>query len=720
MITQLTLANVASYRVPALLETDKKTNLIYGLNGAGKSTLSKFLYDRRNPIFSSCGVVCGTDDEILVYNQSFIADFFHEEDKLRGIFTLSKENKDAEAKIKEHQQKLGTAEANHFAKTGEIAGIRERIERRKKEAEEACWKIKSSHAGGDRVLEYCLAGRMGSKAALYAHLKGIPLPSAPPDDTPDKLKGEITALQGNEGVLQARLAPVSLRLTEIEADPIFAKVIVGNENSTVAALIKEVGNADWVRSGLQYLPTEPAPKAKCPFCQEQTVTDDLVKRLRDYFDQAFMDDMDLVTRNLEAYRTQVDDLPPIADFDSHPMAAAHLADLTKAHSALAMSLSANLSAMRRKQQSPATSVRIVDTNVQSEAFNAVVARINLLVDAHNSLLQNKAAALTGIKERFWRLMRWDYDQTISGADRFESEESAKVPALEASAVALEQEVATHRAAILENQKKTVNVEGAVENINRSLAELGIEGFSIGKHSEHLYRIVRPGDSRDEFHSLSEGEKTIITFLYFVELCKGLQSAGSIRGKRIAVIDDPVSSLSHLFIFHLGRIIRREFCDSPAFEQVFILTHSLYFFYELTDTNHERRKEHQNLFRITKSPIGSTIAPMRYEEVQNDYQAYWSVVKEPAHHPALLANCMRNIIEYFFNFVEKRDFNNVFNLPKLAGTKFQAFNRFMNRESHSLGQNILDMKEFDYEVFKEGLKIVFTHFGYDEHYKAMMK
>ncbi len=73
--------------------------------------------------------------------------------------------------------------------------------------------------------------------------------------------------------------------------------------------------------------------------------------------------------------------------------------------------------------------------------------------------------------------------------------------------------------------------------------------------------------------------------------------------------------------------------------------------------------------------------------------------------------MRNIVEYFFGFVEKRDFGNVFQKEELKANKYQAFNRFMNRESHSFGQNLFDYKEFDYSIFHEALKLVFKENGF---------
>src|SRR5690606_28629300 len=148
--------------------------------------------------------------------------------------------------------------------------------------------------------------------------------------------------------------------------------------------------------------------------------------------------------------------------------------------------------------------------------------------------------------------------------------------------------------------------------------------------------------------------------------------------------------------------------------------SLYFFYEMTDTNKERRKENQKLFRLRKISNGSEILEMSYEEIQNDYHSYWFIVKDHQQPAALIANCMRNIIEYFFNFVEKKDLNNFFLQEPLNNNRFQAFYRYINRESHSLGQNIFDCKEFNYTDFKDAFAELFKAAGYEEHYKNMIK
>jgi hypothetical protein len=140
---------------------------------------------------------------------------------------------------------------------------------------------------------------------------------------------------------------------------------------------------------------------------------------------------------------------------------------------------------------------------------------------------------------------------------------------------------------------------------------------------------------------------------------------------------------------------------------------------MTDINNTRRKEHQKLFRLRKNTTGSEILEMRYEEIQSDYHSYWLVVKDEKQPEALIANCMRNILEYFFNFVEKKDLNSLFQKQEMQVKRFQAFYRYVNRESHSLGQNIFDIKEFNYQDFKDAFAELFKVTGYQDHYEKMI-
>lgn len=721
MITEIQMSNVASFRTQTSLTTDKKINLVYGLNGTGKSTFSDFLYKPTDPKFAACRIIPESTDAILVYNQSFIRDHFYESNSLKGIFSLSKENKTAEEKISKAQERLKTLGQSLAAKLSNMVTAQANFEKKKQSAIDEIWKIKANYCGGDRVLEYCLDGLKGQKEKLFSHVLSLVKPSIEPEATIPQLKKDIEALKDESAQPLDELSKLTFTQHPIESHELLNKAIVGNDDSAVAGLIKELENSDWVKAGLQYLPSKIDEKGSfCPFCQERTITSALVQSIAEYFDDAYMTDTSTLKNLEESYRTAIENMRDISEYANHIFAADSKAELEKFHNDCVKILRGNVRKLQDKLKNPRNEIALEDSGSAFSSFNKSLDRVNVKIRQHNAKITNRKASLEALKALFWDLMRWQYDQTISWYLRDSQEATVKLTDLGKEKVSIENEIAAQKEIISATQKETVNIDQAIENINTRLVDLGIEDFSISKHSDSLYRIIRHNQLDDAFHTLSEGEKMIISFLYFCELSLGRLSADDTAVHRIAVIDDPISSLSHVYIFNVGQLIRRLFFKSTRFKQVFLLTHSLYFFYELADPNHERRKGTQKLFRMVKNSEGSQVRDMKYEEVQNDYQAFWGIVNDTSQPPALLANCMRNIVEYFFNFVRKKDLNNIFQMPELQDTRYQAFCRYVNRESHSAGQNILDLKEFDYDTFREGLRLLFDKTGYIDHYNEMSK
>ncbi|KKO48356.1 hypothetical protein VT06_11690 [Arsukibacterium sp. MJ3] len=721
MISKISIQNIASYKTATILATDKKVNVVYGLNGSGKSTLSNYLYQPEAPEYHGCSVDMANDASLYVYNQRFIEENFYDADDLKGIFSLSKENKDIEKAINEAHAEL-SAQALVEEKEQQIASDeRAELSAKRSSACSVTWKIKQEFTGGDRVLEGFLDGLKGNKETLYSHLSSLPKPADKPDTDIPQLKAGVEALRGDSAQQYSTLNLLELDEHEIEFDPIFEQVIVGNTNSSVSALIEKMKNSDWVKKGLVYLePPSENEASACPFCQESTISQELVQQIENYFDESYSSSIDQIEGLLSRYSTALEQLTSLDIYKSNPFSIEELPALTEQHGKLAKKLEKNASLITAKNNSPSMRVSLESTRNEVANFNELLEKINAKISKHNEKLENIDAELNKLKRLFWDLMRWDYDQTISALEVQVTTSNQKLTESNEREKVATGIVASKKSEISILQKSTVNIEEAIDNINIGLVQIGISDFSIAKHNDTLYKIVRLGNSTADFSSLSEGEKMIISFLYFCELCKGKRNASEVPGKKVVVIDDPISSLSHIFVFNIGRLIKSEFFDSANFEQVFVLTHSLYFFYELADSNHKRRNEQQKLFRLFKNDAGSQILKMSYEEVQNDYHSYWSVVTDSAQPPALIANCMRNIVEYFFNFVQKQDLSNVIQMPELQGNKHQAFCRYINRESHSLGQNIFDYKEFDYESFREGLKLVFEVTGYIEHHNKMIQ
>lgn len=722
MITKINLNKITSFKNPTVLETDKKVNLIYGLNGTGKSTLSDFLYKQQEDCFKDCSIE-GIDNnhEVLVYNQTFIQETFFESEILKGIFTLSKGNKEAETKIANCLKEITKLESEKETKSKELETEKSSINQKSETAKNAVWKIKTDYSGGDRVLEFCLDGYKGAKDTLFNHIISLPKPTAKPTKSIDDLKTDLQSISGENAQKYPILSLITFSSQSVETEILFSKQIVGNENSTVSQLIKKLGNSDWVKTGLQYLPKEQSQEnTTCPFCQEKTISSILVESIKNYFDASYEADINSLKSFLEKYSQTIQAVPTKSLFEANPKFEIHKKDFEIKYNAFIKVIGDNQKLIEDKIKTPSVSVNLNSSIKVLEELNDIIQKINTLIWEHNKNIDQKETVKSNIKNTFWKIMRWEYDQTITSFNSDKATSRNKIGTLEVALNENASNITAQNTIISQQQKQTVNIEEAITNINNGLVDLGITDFEIKKHSENLYKIIRGENQEKVFRSLSEGEKMIISFLYFIELCRGKKEATETGKKKVIVIDDPISSLSHIYIFNVGRLIHNEFLKSDKYEQVFLFTHSLYFFYEMTDTNKDRRKEQQKLFRLRKNSIGSEILEMSYEEIQNDYHSYWHIVKDDKQPEALIANCMRNIIEYFFNFVEKTDLNNVFQKREMRENRFQAFNRYINRESHSLGQNIFDIKEFNYTDFKDAFAELFKATGYEAHYKKMIR
>jgi wobble nucleotide-excising tRNase len=728
MITSISLKDIASYKQETSLNTDKKINFVYGLNGTGKTTLSNFLKNISDRKFENCKTVGGESSKILVYNQEFINENFYESDDLKGIFTLSEVNATAEINIKNAKIEIKKLDGQEKIKKNELEKINSETDGKKKkkltDVTDKIWAIKTTFSGGDRLLDYCLEGVKGSKESLFNYIRTLPKPSAKPVKTIDDLKKEVAQIEGNEAVEISLLPKIMLHgISEIEKEYIFHEAIIGNQDSAVASLIEKFKNSDWVKLGLNYLPHEIIEDEHCPFCQQKTINKDLADELKNYFDKTYEAKIDILKSFYNKYQVIKNEVPVLDIFLVNDFANAMKIELENLHNKLISVLSQNLASIDNKIKLPSNKVVLQDSHEIIEGFNELIEKINKEIMLHNDKIKNKKLVKVRIKKDFWEIMRWDYDAHILNYEKDLKALELEETAINKSLQTIRESIKVQNSIIQENQDNTVNIEKAIESINYQLALLGLHGFEIKQHEDKFYRIVRENENKPEFKSLSEGEKMIISFLYFIELCKGKESETEEIVNKIIVIDDPISSLSHNYIFNVAQLIKVEFFENINYLQTFVLTHSLYFFHELMKIHQYTDKKNKNikLFRIVrKSDKSSSILEMNQHEIMNDYQAYWKILKDHNDgnaHDNILANTMRNILENFFGFIDKGKMQETIN--KLDSIKYGAFLRYIDRESHSDQTNISDVKEIDVNLFKDAFKMVFQESGNLKHYEKMI-
>lgn len=408
MISKVTLNRIACYKKNAVLETDKKVNLIYGLNGTGKSTISNFFHKRNDARFKHCSIDgLDDDDDILVYNQEFIRENFFEPENLKGIFTLSKANKDAEEKIANAEAEIARIKAAKSSKEEERDKANKELERTQKSAKDKLWAIKTKYSGGDRVLEFCLEGYKGDGLRLLTYIVSIPKPAAKPGRTIDQLKEDLRSLSGDNAQKIEKLKKLAFPGVQIERDTIFEKQIVGNENSTVSEFISRFGCSDWVKLGLKYVSEAMENKNEtCPFCQEKTISKELLKDIKSYFDESYESDLNRLNDAFTQYDSDINSLSSSKSvFELNGKMESVRKDFELKYSTLHAIALENKRLIEDKIKSPSLPVSLTSTNTALEDLNSVIDVVNQLTEEHNEKVDNKAKTLSEIKDEFWKLMR---------------------------------------------------------------------------------------------------------------------------------------------------------------------------------------------------------------------------------------------------------------------------------------------------------------------------
>ncbi|NCO71147.1 MAG: AAA family ATPase [Shewanella vesiculosa] len=336
-----------------------------------------------------------------------------------------------------------------------------------------------------------------------------------------------------------------------------------------------------------------------------------------------------------------------------------------------------------------------------------------------------------MKNKFWNLVRIKYDAEIKAHDTLIKSIDSDIASVKGDEKTLTTDIDLQNGIIAENRKQITNIEMSVISINNQIKSIGLEGFEIKQQlgeSNHYY-LCRgvTASGNDVYKSLSEGEKTLITYLYFLELCQGSVDSNSPtpRNKKIIVVDDPISSLSHNYIYEIGALTHKKLTRGYQYAQVILLTHSLYFLHEMIKylpSNQQDFEKKCNLFRVLKN-TNSNILSMQKGDIKNDYQSYWQIIKDAQNgstNNIVLPNIMRNILEYYFSFVHKTDaLKAALDELEEADAEFSPFFRFINRESHSDSVNINDLGEIDSDRFITKFKDVFIRTDFEEHYNKMM-
>jgi wobble nucleotide-excising tRNase len=729
MIKRITIQGYKSFPADAPTTIDfvttKRVAVFYGLNGAGKSAIGEVIHRNGNnqePVaLCSVHTTHNVPYQYLVYNEEFIEATFRNRDDMPGIFTIGK----PEAAALEQAEALEKGAGQWRERIEQVTEQRSEREEEAKRAHtsvlEAVWPVYTDHKNGP--LKEWLAGFGGSKQKVFDQLSATPfnLTEAPP--TVEELITRTNDVSDRTALARSEVSVDVTGFDGIEGDALWGQAIVGSGDSTLSAQIHALGNMDWVRQGRSFLGQD----SNCPFCQ-QNLPHDFSDELAKLFDASFETRIQQVQQRSEQYRRKVEALGQTLDniLEHEPFAKEH-PDLERVWAQARLTLSENVGAMEKKCVSPGQVVSLKFSNEDLRAIQTAVAQVNDRVLQFNDRVRDRSNELTRIKNGFWARMRHDHAPALNVYKTSDETITKAIQAIDQEMGTLRKNVADAERQLVELRRSTAGTDKAVEAINQRLVSLGVDAFKITKATANQYRLTRSSGGVDNYRSLSEGEKTLITFLYFVELINGSAVADTTvpLDRKIVVIDDPISSLSHNYVYDIASIIVHDIIalegeEGKRLKQVIVLTHSLFFHHELI---HACPSHKQIEFKRVLKHTHSAVVPMAHTDLLNDYEAYWQVVKDAkAGHatPIMVANAMRGICERFFYFTRRQnDFKEGLNRIGHQDHRFSALARYLNRQSHADGENLTDFGDYDVNYYLEKFRMVFEQTNQMEHYRAML-
>lgn len=289
--------------------------------------------------------------------------------------------------------------------------------------------------------------------------------------------------------------------------------------------------------------------------------------------------------------------------------------------------------------------------------------------------------------------------------------------------------------ISELEKDLTSTAPSKDGINNILTSFGFDNFRIADAEEEgYYRIVRP-DGRPAQDTLSEGERTFITFLYFYQLIQGSTSKSGLSDPRIVVFDDPVSSLDSKILFIVSTLIRRLYCKDTLAElnilQLVIMTHNVYFHKEVSFTGGLKNigssplnKKNFSYWIVRKQNGVSKLTPFEENPIKTNYQLLWQEVKRCEANSETninVCNTLRRILENYFKVLGGIDLTEL--TEKFEGNEklvCRSLTSWMHDGSHCMYDGIdigfgQDLADQYLPVFKK----IFEKTHHQSHYDMMM-
>lgn len=727
MIQDLAIKNIATFDSTGIrFDNLERINFIYGPNGSGKTTISSLLNSEKQECTVSW--VANHPLDIYVYNKDFkekniLASSFD------GIFTLGEKNVDTENQILEARTIIQDYIKQKEKYQRDLQKKIDQIDQLISSKTDEIWTISKDKE--NILLKPAFEGFRGSKKSFFEkNLKEFTNTS--PLLTIEELETKAKSIFKANPTHINQISHISVGLLkDIEGDPIWKEKIIGKADVDLSSLIESLDISDWVNTGTTYI-QENDPT--CPFCQKKTIDEDFLEKIESYFDDTYKSKkakiesfQSIYSVNLEKLVLQIEKI-----IEEHQTDKPYSFDL-KSFEAILNRLyektSFNQKLIEDKTNEPSRIIELKETTSELLLLNKIIDESNKLINSHNNFNKNLTHSKESLKSEIWRLivhknetLLKSYINSKTGFDK------AKV-SLVRKIKELNDKIQEKESEIKNLTKKQTNTKTTVDDINKTLLSFGFDSFSIKPIKNDKYQLQRK-DGTTANETLSEGEVSFITFLYFYHLCKGATNESKISNSRIIVIDDPISSLDSGILFIVSSLVKniihniREDKNYPV-KQLILLTHNVYFHKEASFVSGKALSRKDVNFWILKKRSGITKAIFYGNEnpILSSYELLWRELYDKHISSISLQNSMRRIIEtYFKNFggLGDTEILEYFDNPQ-EKTTCHSLICWINDGSHCVSDDLyIDGYSSSNEEYHKVFKTIFEKSGHIAHYEMMMR
>jgi len=729
MIESIAISSIATYAAtPERLEGLSKFNFLFGSNGTGKTTISRVIANEDK--FSTCSVTwnAGTKLQPLVYNRDFVERNFNQSSEIKGVFTLGETQVATLAKITTIKNELDVLTKRIETLTQSLQG---EDGNGGKKAELAMLEA--------RLKDKCWAQKQKYDANLRGGFEGF-------RNSSERFKDKVLQEHGSNSATLLLLAELETRAESVfgptpmtedlipavntdillahEASPILKKRVIGKEDVDIAAMIKQLANSDWVREGRAFYDVN---EGTCPFCQQST-SEAFARSLNAYFDDTFLTDseaIDCLATNYGAEGARIQQ--QLASIIALPSKFLNVERLKTEKELLDAKITLNNQRLAGKKKEASQVVELESLRHVLKAIKTLVDTANAQVTEHNRIVTNLATERTTLIAQVWKFVLEEIKTDLATFKTKKDGLDKAITSMTTQITESSAEKAKKVAEIRELEKQTTSIQPTIDGINSLLSSFGFQGFKLAKAGNgSAYQLVRP-DGADAKETLSEGERTFVTFLYFYHLLNGSDSESGITTDRIVVFDDPVSSLDSDILFIVGSLIKGLFDEMRAgaghIKQIFVLTHNVYFYKEVTFNS--KRKDvamnEETFWIVRKTGLTSKLEKHPTNPIKTSYELLWAEVRKPGRSNLAIQNTLRRILENYFKILGGIAFDDLCAMfdgkEKLICKSLCSWVHDGSHYAHDdLYVSIEDSMVDSYlNVFRK----IFYKSGHSTHYKMMM-